>query len=118
MIAVNRTKGKILGDRVGRAETFLRRLVGLLGRPPLSEGEGLWIAPCRSVHSLGMRHPIDVLFLDDQGQVIGAYPGFPPMRLTRFFLKAKGALELPQGALKRTNTSRGDLVEFREEAVQ
>jgi hypothetical protein len=118
VIAVNRTKGKILGDRVGRAETFLRRLVGLLGRPRLSEGEGLWIAPCRSVHSFGMRYPIDVLFLDDQGQVIGAYPDFPPMRLTRFFPKAKGALELPQGALQRTSTARGDFVEFREEGVQ
>lgn len=118
MIAVNRTNGNILGDRVGRAETFLRRLVGLLGRPMLSEGEGLWIAPCRSVHSLGMRHTIDVLFLDDHGRVIGAYPDFPPMRLTRFFPDAKGALELPQGSLKRTNTARGDFVEFREEGVQ
>ena len=118
MIAVNRTKGKILGDRVGRAETFLRRLVGLLGRKPLSDGEGLWIAPCSSVHSFGMRYTIDVLFLDRNGKVIGAYPGFAPMRLTRIFPKAMGALELPQGVLLRTGTSPGDLVEFREEGLQ
>jgi len=118
MIAVNRTKGKVLGDRVERAETFFRRLLGLLGRRPLAEGEGLWIAPCRGVHSYGMRHPVDVLFLDERGKVIGAYPCFSPKRLTRFFPKAKGALELPQGVLQRTDTTRGDLVEFREEGLQ
>lgn len=118
MIAVNRTKGKILGDRISRAETFLRRLVGLLGRKPLSEGEGLWIVPCRSIHSLGMRHTIDVLFLDRRGMVIGAYPGFSPMRLTRIFPRAMGALELPHGVLLRTGTTPGDLVELREEGIQ
>ena len=118
MIAVNRTKGKILGDRIGRADTFLRRLVGLLGRPPLSEGEGLWIAPCRSVHSLGMRQTIDVLFLDATGKVIGVYPEFAPARCTRLFPGAKGALELPRGVLRRTGTGTGDIVEFREEGLQ
>ena len=118
MIAFNRTKGTILGDRVARAETFRRRLVGLLGRPPLAEGEGLWIAPCRSVHSIGMRRAIDVLFLDERGTVIGAYPRLSPMRITRIFREAKGALELPEGVLRRTDTAPGDLVEFREEGVQ
>lgn len=118
MIAVNRTKGKILGDRIGRAVTFVSRLAGLLGRQPLSEGEGLWIAPCRSIHSIGMRYAIDVLFLDGTGKVIGAYPRFPPARLTRYHPRAKGALELPQGILERTGTGPGDLVELREEAVQ
>lgn len=118
MIAFNRTKGISLGDRVERAETFFRRLAGLLGRPPLSEGEGLWIAPCRSVHSIGMRGAIDVLFIDERGKVIGAYPRFTPMRITRIFREAKGALELPEGVLYRTATAMGDVVEFREEGVQ
>lgn len=118
MIAVNRTKGTILGDRIDRAETFFRRLAGLLGRRPLSAGEGLWIVRCRSVHSVGMRYPIDVLFLDETGKVIGIYPGFPPARLTRFHRRAKGALELPHGIVERTGTGSGDIVEFLEEAVQ
>ena len=112
MIAFNRTRGEILGDRVPRAGTFLSRLRGLLGRCPLAEGEGLWIAPCRCVHTFGMSYPIDVLFLDEAGIVLGLYPDLPPARVTRYFPKAAGALELPAGVILRTNTARGDLVEF------
>lgn len=112
VIAFNRTKGSLLGDRIEVAESFFRRLAGLLGRQSLPEGEGLWITPCSSVHSIGMRIPIDVLFLDDRGKVIGAYPGFPPGRLSRLFFGAKGVLELPEGTLLRTGTERGDIVEL------
>jgi uncharacterized membrane protein (UPF0127 family) len=115
VIAFNRTRESLLGDRIEVADRFFRRLAGLLGRPPLAEGGGLWITPCSSVHSIGMRYPIDVLFLDDGGKAIGAYPGFPPGRISRLFFGAKGVLELPEGTLARTGTERGDIVEFREE---
>jgi uncharacterized membrane protein (UPF0127 family) len=114
MICVNRTKGKVLADRAKRAETFFGRLRGLLGATPPEEGEGLWISPCRSVHSMGMRFAIDVLFLDGGGKVIGAIPDFPPMRISRLYPGAKGALELPHGVIRRTDTGCGDFVEFRD----
>ncbi len=114
MIVFNLTRGRVLAERADRAESFLARLVGLLARRPLADGEGLWISPCRGVHSIGMRYPIDVLFLDGQGKVIGAIQDFPPMRLTGIFREAKGALELPQGIIRRTDTVCGDFVEFRE----
>lgn len=46
------------------AETWWSRARGLLGRPHLASDQGLWIAPCASVHGLGMSYPIDVVFLD------------------------------------------------------
>ena len=113
MIAINLTRKMILGDRLEPARTFLERARGLLGRGQLGEGEGLWIAPCRCVHTFGMNRPIDVLFLDGAGRVLGLYSSFPPARITRIFAKAAGALELPAGVIVDTNTSRGDLVELR-----
>jgi uncharacterized protein len=86
---VNRTRGTVVGDRVRTARTFLSRLVGLLGTAAIADGEGLWIVPCRSVHTLGMRYPIDVAFLD-----------------------ARGALELRSGILAATGTVPGDRFEF------
>ncbi|MBI5343578.1 MAG: DUF192 domain-containing protein [Deltaproteobacteria bacterium] len=115
MIAFNRTRGEFLGDRIGLARNFLERARGLLGRRPPGEGGGLWIAPCRCVHTFGMSFPIDVLFLDGTGRVVGLHPNLPPGRLTRYYPGAAGALELPAGVVPRTNTARGDLVEFREE---
>ena len=56
-----------LGEKVRTASTFLSRLVGLLWAAAIEDGEGLWIVPCRSVHTLWMRYPIDVAILDTRG---------------------------------------------------
>jgi uncharacterized membrane protein (UPF0127 family) len=109
---VNRTREIPLGDRVRTAQTFLSRLVGLLGTAAIAEGEGLWIVPCRSVHTLGMRYPIDVAFLDARGVVVGTLEGLPPNRIGRVFRDARGALELRAGTLAATGTAPGDRLEF------
>ena len=109
---VNRTRETLLGDKVRTAGTFLSRLVGLLGTAAIAEGGGLWIAPCRSVHTLGMRYPIDVAFLDARGVVVGIQEGLPPNRIGRFFRDARGALELRAGTLAATATATGDRLEF------
>lgn len=109
---VNRTRGILLGDKVRTASTLLARFVGLLGTAAIAEGEGLWIVPCRSVHTLGMRYPIDVAFLDARGVVVGILEGLPPNRVGRVFREARGALELPSGILAATGTVPGDRLEF------
>jgi uncharacterized membrane protein (UPF0127 family) len=111
---VNRTRGIVLGDKVRTASTFLSRFAGLLGTAAIADGEGLWIVPCRSVHTLGMRYPIDVAFLDVRGIVVGILEGFPPNRVGRVFRDARGALELRSGILAATGTAPGDRLEFEE----
>lgn len=112
MRVVNRTRGILLGDRVRTARTFLSRLVGLLGTTAIAEGEGLWIVPCRSVHTVGMRYPIDVVFLDARGVVVGILEGLLPNRVGRVVRDARGALELRAGTLAATGTAPGDRLEF------
>ena len=114
MRVLNRTREIPPGDRVRTAQTFLSRLVGLLGTATIAEGEGLWIVPCRSVHTLGMRYPIDVAFLDARGVVVGILEGFPPNRVGRVVRDARGALELRAGTLAATGTVPGDRLEFEE----
>jgi hypothetical protein len=111
---VNRTREIPLGNKVRTAETFLSRLAGLLGTAAIAEGEGLWIVPCRGVHTLGMRFPIDVAFLDARGVVVGILEGLPPNRVGRTFRGARGALELRAGTLAATGTAPGDRLEFEE----
>lgn len=112
LTAVNRTKGTVLGARVRTATAFRDRLRGLLGTRELPRDEGLWIVPCAGIHSIGMGYPIDVLFLDAAGVVVGLYPAVPPNRVIRGVPRAAGALELPAGTLEATGTERGDRVEF------
>jgi len=111
---VNRTRGILLGDKVRTARTFQSRLVGLLGTAAIADGGGLWIVPCRSVHTLGMRYPVDVAFLDARGIVVGVLEGLPPNRVGPVFRDARGALELRSGILAATGTSPGDRLEFQE----
>lgn len=94
------------------ADTFWTRLRGLLGHPPLEQGEGLLIAPSRGVHMFGMRHPLDVLLLNPGRQVVACYPGLRPWRTTGIHHEARYALELPPGTIERTGTDRGDQLEW------
>ena len=55
-----------------RAERWVERATGLLVGPRLKAGHGLWILRCRAVHTIGMRYPIAVFFLDDCDRVTSA----------------------------------------------
>ena len=46
------------------ADTFFKRLIGLIGRKNLPAGQGLLIAPCNSIHMMFMRFAIDAIYID------------------------------------------------------
>ena len=85
---------------VRRCEGSLERMRGLLWRPALAPGQGLLIAPCNSVHTIGMRYAIDVVFLDREGRVLKVCPALKPLRMAM----ARGArqvIELAAGEASR-----------------
>ncbi|MCB0876269.1 MAG: DUF192 domain-containing protein, partial [Solirubrobacterales bacterium] len=47
------------------ARGFAPRLLGLAGLDRAQAGPGLLIPRCASVHTFGMRFPLDIVFLDD-----------------------------------------------------
>lgn len=104
----NQTRGNTVAGRVVVADTFRSRLLGLLARPPLQPGEGLLIRPCKSVHTWGMKYPIDVAFIDRDWRVVQAVHALVPWRGTSFFRRAEMALELPAGTLAATGLTAGD----------
>jgi uncharacterized protein len=87
------------------------RRAGLLGR---DEIEGAFVIPdCRWVHTLGMRVPIDVAFVDPDGVVIKMVR----MRRWRVGMPVKHAswlIEASTGAFERWGLSVGDVVELRD----
>jgi uncharacterized protein len=94
---------EIAGDRTAR-----RR--GLIGRDGV-EG-ALVIEPCRWIHTIGMRFPIDAAYLDEDGVVVKC------TRMGRFRvgLPVKGAhavIEAEAGAFERWGLQVGDVVEVR-----
>ena len=109
----NTTRDRILGDGVREARSPFARMRGLLGVEGLSPGEGLWICPCNSIHSLGMAFEFDALFLDGGMRVVALYRRFRKNRLSRIYWDARGVLELPEGTIERTGTEVGDEIEIR-----
>jgi uncharacterized membrane protein (UPF0127 family) len=104
----NQTKSSCLGERIGMADSSLRRLVGLLGKRSLAPGCGLFIVPSQAIHTVGMAFPIDVIFVDKKYSVVGLREAVPPFRITPMFWKALGVLELPAGTIRDSCTEVGD----------
>ncbi len=102
-----------LGTRIGVANTYWKRLRGLLRRPPLRRGEGLLLDPCQAVHMYGMTQALDVAFLGGNGLVIAVYHDLRPGQRSRYHGKARQALELPVGTLQATDTHVGDQMSIR-----
>ena len=112
LLVTNVTRGMILADSLDVADTFLKSLVGLIGRSSLGKGNGLWIKPCQSVHTFWMRFPIDVLFLDQKGVVVHFIEYMRPFRISKHVRKARSVLELPAMSIRDSKTQAGDFIEF------
>lgn len=107
----NQSRGTLVADRADIADTSAKRRTGLLKHAGLEPGEGLWIAPCEAVHTVGMKFPIDVLFLDKKKKVLKIKPAMPRWRMA-ISLFAHSVLELPSGRAAETQTAPGDQLEF------
>jgi uncharacterized membrane protein (UPF0127 family) len=83
--------------RVQLVRSFSARFVGLLGRKRFGEHDGLLLAPSRSAHTLGLRVPIDVVFLDAGLHVLGVTPHVRPWRFACAPRRTCYVLELRAG---------------------
>jgi uncharacterized protein len=98
--------GEVVLERCWIADRPWSRMRGLLGRGGLEQGEGLLLKPCGSVHTLFMRFPIDVVFLDRELSVLAVRPEVRPWR-TAGTRGAKVALELAAGEAARIGIAAG-----------
>jgi uncharacterized membrane protein (UPF0127 family) len=70
------------------------RLLGLAWLDRERAGAGLLIPRCSSVHTFGMRFPLDLYFLDREGSVLLVRRRVPPRRIA-YCRRADAVLELP-----------------------
>lgn len=108
MMVFNLSRTKLLCSQAKFAKHFFNRLIGLLGKKEIPEGEGLIIYPCNMVHSLGMRMSIDVLFLNKANEVVYWMDRMPPNKISPCVKTASYVIELPAGLIAQTGTELGD----------
>lgn len=104
---VDAETGAVVARRVEAALTRTARRRGLLSRDSLADAHALAIAPCAAVHTVGMRFPIDVLFVSRGGRILKIVTDLPPWRIAGR-LGAYAAVELAAGALRSCNVRVGD----------
>ena len=105
---INQRNGHIVASNFRQADTFFTRLKGLLGSSSLGTGHGLWIVPCKGVHTVGMRYAIDVIFVDKKHRIKKLVSDLKPYR---FCCSAKGThsvIEVPVGTIDKSQLKRGD----------
>ncbi len=100
--------GEVLAS-VEVADSFATRLRGLLGRDGVDGA--LLIRPARSVHTLGMRFPIDVAFCDRDLHVL-ATKRMARYRIGAPRVRARAVLEAEAGAFDRWRLRPGDQLEI------
>ena len=110
--AFNQTRQTYLSTDLSLADTHWTRFRGLIGlaTDDFGNGSGLWIIPCRGVHTLGMGFPIDVIYLDRALKVVDVRSAVNPWRFTPIRLRAVSVLELPCHTAAATKTEVGDTI--------
>lgn len=92
------------------ADSRSARRNGLIGRDHLDGA--LVLQPCRWVHTIGMRFPIDVAFLDDDGCVVKTM-SMHQRRIGVPVWRASTVVEAEAGAFARWGLRVGDVIEIR-----
>jgi uncharacterized membrane protein (UPF0127 family) len=95
------------------ATTRSARRRGLLGRDSI-DGV-LVLRPCRQVHTIGMRFPIDVAFCARDGRVLRVVT-MPPGRVSRMVWRSRFVVEAAAGSFEALGVRRGSIVIVRESA--
>ncbi len=97
--------------RVRVAATWASRAIGLLATERLDDPCGLWIKPCRSIHTCWMRYSIDVVFIDGDGRVTKIVPELRPWHMAAC-RRGRSTLELRAGLARRLGLQPGILLQF------
>jgi uncharacterized protein len=114
--ARNVTRDAVLAQHVESAESLWAKFKGLMGRPSLDAGAGLWLPESNGIHMMFMRFAIDAVFLgrpdaDGTRPVVSVHERLPAWRgLVPLVRGAHGVLELPVGTIAATSTAVGDRI--------
>jgi len=99
----------LIADNVSLADNFGKRLIGLMGKKNLNEGEGLLLWNCSAIHCFFMKIPIDVIYISRDLSIVGVAT-LKPWSIGSHFKEAAHVLELKEGASSKVKA--GDKIVF------
>lgn len=109
----NLTKDIMILNDIIIAQDFFSRLKGLLGKKSLEKDQGLILRPCNSVHTVGMKFSIDVVFVNKDNKVLHIIKNMKPYKFSPIIKKASYVIETSRGTISDENLEVGDIIEIK-----
>lgn len=104
-------KDIVLCRKAKVAKSFSTRLIGLMFKKSMDGFDGMMITQCNSIHTFFMRYKLDLIFLDQNLNVVKIIENIKPWRMTLMYFKSTQVLELEGGTLKG-KIQKGDQLEM------
>ena len=98
--------------KIEKADTFFKRLRGLIGRKNLPPNYGLLIAPCNSIHMMFMQFAIDAVFIDKNFVIKKIVRNLKTWTGLAIYFGAWGVVEISAGEAARLNLQVGQVLEI------
>jgi len=111
-VAFSTPQGLCRVDAVTVAASAWQRAMGLMGRSPIGDGRGLFLAPCGSVHTFFMRFDLDLIFVSRDLRVVRVMPSVKPCRIALGGRSAWAVLELQASWFPCDRLAPGILMSF------
>ena len=104
-----------VGDKIALGNLIvasdpLKRLLGFMFKKHIGNDEGLFIPKCNCVHTLFMKTPIDIVYLDKNMKVYDVEHSVNPWRFCMPKFKAAHVLELAVGNAEQLCIKEGELL--------
>jgi uncharacterized membrane protein (UPF0127 family) len=112
MLLINARTSRSVASNVEIADTRAAKRRGLMGRSSLPEGCAMLLTSCWAVHTIGMRFPIDVVFVDNDGRVRKIVRNLSPWRIA-VARKARMVIEFAGCELDSGEVAVGDRLYLR-----
>jgi uncharacterized membrane protein (UPF0127 family) len=113
----NLTSKKCLSRQPVFAEAFFTRCRGMIGRD-FQGFDAMVFNRCNAIHTLFMRIPLDVVFIDRQNRICAMRQSLPPWKLLVRAARAYAVIELPAGAIAQTGAMLGDVLDLNAELTR
>ena len=112
MKLINKTRNNVITENLLVADTYYKRLKGLMFTKELPINNALHITPCNEIHTFFMNYSIDVLYLDINNNILSIDEELKPGKIGRYVKGAVCVIELPSGRIKSQGILIGQTVEF------
>jgi len=110
----NKTKNTLISKDFELCKCILCKIIGLMFSPkPKTLIFSFRKEQRQHLHMLFVFFPIDLIFLDDKKRVVEFKKRFLPFTFYSSKKRASYVIECPEGTIRKSKTSFGDLVMFK-----